>query len=80
MLDDPTQGVDIGARREIYRLIRRAASEGAAVLLASSDFEELAELSTRVLVLVNGRLGAIFEKDLDSERLHRAALAETGET
>ncbi|HKZ15756.1 MAG TPA: sugar ABC transporter ATP-binding protein [Solirubrobacterales bacterium] len=79
MLDDPTQGVDVGARREIYKLIRRAASEGAAVLLASSDFEELAELSTRVLVLVNGRLGASFGTDCDSERLHRAALAGTGE-
>ncbi len=79
MLDDPTQGVDVGARREIYRLIRHASASGAVVLLVSSDFEELAELADRVLVLVNGRLTRSYEDGASAEQLHRAALSGTGE-
>jgi ribose transport system ATP-binding protein len=55
LLDEPTQGVDVGARAEIYSLIRRVASTGAGVMVVSSDFEELAALSDRVLVLQGGR-------------------------
>jgi ribose transport system ATP-binding protein len=55
LLDEPTQGVDVGARAEIYTLIRRVASTGAGVIVVSSDFEELSALSDRVLVLQGGR-------------------------
>jgi ribose transport system ATP-binding protein len=55
LLDEPTQGVDVGARAEIYSLIRRVASTGAGVIVVSSDFEELAALSDRVLILQGGR-------------------------
>ena len=75
LLDDPTQGVDIGARREIYNMIREAAASGSGVVVVSSEFEELAELCDRVLVMVNGRLAAGYDQPLDAERLHRAALA-----
>lgn len=53
-LDEPTQGVDIGARHTIYAAIHRAADAGAGVLVSSSDTEELVEICDRVLVLVNG--------------------------
>jgi ribose transport system ATP-binding protein len=56
LLDEPTQGVDVGARAEIYRLIREAAEEGTAVVLVSSDLEELAHLSDRVVFLAGGSL------------------------
>ena len=58
LLDEPTQGVDIGARAEIYEAIGRAASSGTTVLVASSEFEELTQICSRVLVLADGRIVA----------------------
>jgi len=56
LLDEPTQGVDIGGQASIYALIRQAAFGGAAVIVSSADARELAELCDRVLVLRNGRV------------------------
>jgi ABC-type sugar transport system ATPase subunit len=56
ILDEPTPGVDIGAKAEIYTLIRKVADQGAAVLLISSDLPELIGLSDRVLVMSKGRI------------------------
>ena len=58
LLDEPTQGVDIGARVSIYRMIHDAADAGTAVVLVSSDFDELSHLCSRVVVLRNGRVVA----------------------
>jgi ribose transport system ATP-binding protein len=77
LLDEPTQGVDVGARAQIYDLVHRAVSEGAAALLASSDFEELSRLCDRVLVLQRGTVIAEAEADaLNPDRLARMANAE----
>ena len=56
ILDEPTRGVDVGAKAELHAWIDQRASEGAAVLLISSELPELLSLSSRVLVLRNGRL------------------------
>jgi ABC-type sugar transport system ATPase subunit len=56
LLDEPTQGVDVGARADIYGLVRAAVEKGTAVLLVASDFEELARVADRVVVLVAGRI------------------------
>jgi ABC-type sugar transport system ATPase subunit len=56
LLDEPSQGVDVGARQEIHGMIRQSAAEGMAVLVVTSDFEELAQLAERVLVLGQGRI------------------------
>nr|WP_273482998.1 sugar ABC transporter ATP-binding protein [Kribbella italica] len=56
LLDDPTRGVDVGAKAEIYRLIEQAAAQGAAVVVASSELEELMQLTHRIAVLARGRL------------------------
>lgn len=56
LLHEPTQGVDVGARLTILTLIREAAAEGTAVLCASSDYEQLAQLCDRVLVIANGEV------------------------
>lgn len=56
LLDEPSQGVDVGARAEIHALIRDAADKGAAVLVVASDFQELAIIADRVLVVANGRV------------------------
>jgi ABC-type sugar transport system ATPase subunit len=56
ILDEPTRGIDVGARAEIYRLIRRLAAEGMATLVISSDLPEVLGLSHRVLVMREGRI------------------------
>jgi len=56
VLEEPTAGVDVGARADLYRLIDRACEQGLAVLLASSDAEEVCELAHRVLVFERGRV------------------------
>lgn len=59
LLDEPTQGVDVGARAQIHRAIRGAVDAGAAAVVSSSDLEELVRISDRVLVLVAGRVAAV---------------------
>jgi ABC-type sugar transport system ATPase subunit len=56
VLCEPTRGVDVGTRSEIYRLIRQLASDGAAVLVASSDAEDLFSVCDRAALIVNGTL------------------------
>nr|WP_231713166.1 sugar ABC transporter ATP-binding protein [Arthrobacter sp. zg-Y769] len=71
LLDEPTQGVDVTSRRDIYRSLRDIAAQGCGVLVASSDLDELAELCDRILVLVEGRIVA----DLDPADTERSTLA-----
>jgi ribose transport system ATP-binding protein len=56
LLDDPTRGVDVGAKREIYRLIRDLADSGRTVLFRSTELTEIVGLADRILVLYRGRL------------------------
>ena len=56
LLDEPTQGVDVGTRQQLFRIIRETAAGGASVICASSDFEQLAELCHRVLIFARGRV------------------------
>jgi ribose transport system ATP-binding protein len=58
LLDDPTRGVDVGAKREIYRLIRELADAGRTVLFRSTELPEVVGLADRILVLYRGRLVA----------------------
>jgi ribose transport system ATP-binding protein len=60
LLDEPTRGVDVAARRGIYALLQERAATGAAVLVASSDYEELATLCDRVVVLSRGEVAGEF--------------------
>jgi ribose transport system ATP-binding protein len=69
LLDEPTQGVDIQARAEIYALVREATEAGCSVLLVASDPEELAHACDRVLVLRNGRIATDVRPPLEAHRL-----------
>jgi ABC-type sugar transport system ATPase subunit len=74
LLDEPTRGVDVGAKAEIYELIDRAASEGLAVLVASSELEELLWICHRIAVMSHGRIVAVIDRaDATKERIMRAA-------
>jgi ABC-type sugar transport system ATPase subunit len=67
LADEPTRGVDVGAKRGIYELIHSLAAEGMAVLLISSEHEEVLGLAHRVLVMRGGRLVAEFDEQTMSE-------------
>jgi ribose transport system ATP-binding protein len=73
LLDEPTVGVDVGAREEIYGLIREATRSGAGVLIVSSDLGELILLCDRISIVVDGRVIATLRRDEfgDAERLHQ---------
>jgi ABC-type sugar transport system ATPase subunit len=58
LLDEPTRGIDVGAKAEIYQLIRRLASAGRAILMTSSELPELLAVSDRIIVLCEGRITA----------------------
>jgi len=62
IFDEPTQGVDVGAKAEIHRLIRRLADEGTAVLMISSDIEEIVAESDRVAVMHEGRITGLLDR------------------
>lgn len=67
LLDEPTRGVDVGARAEIYRIVRALTDDGVAVVLASSDLEEILTLSDRIVVLHEQRLAGALPRDEASE-------------
>jgi rhamnose transport system ATP-binding protein len=73
ILDEPTRGVDVGARRSIHELIAALAAEGAAVLLISSDLDEVVALAHRVLVLHRGSVMGEFPADSPMDDLMEAA-------
>jgi ABC-type sugar transport system ATPase subunit len=74
LLDEPTRGIDVGAKAEIYELIRSLASQGRAILMTSSELPELLAVADRIIVLCEGRLTAEFARDEASEEaiLHAA--------
>jgi ribose transport system ATP-binding protein len=76
LLDEPTRGVDVGARRQIFDLIRSTAEAGTAIVCASTDHEQLAAICDRVLVFAAGSIVAELEADdLETERIAEACYA-----
>jgi ABC-type sugar transport system ATPase subunit len=68
LLDDPTRGVDVGAKAEIYRLIDGLCRQGLAVIMTSSELPELLTLADRILVLCEGRMTGLFDRTNASEQ------------
>ena len=72
LLDEPTQGVDVGARAQVFSAIAKAAEEGATVLCASSDYEQLSAICDRVLVFSRGEV----IEQIAGDRISKSAIAE----
>lgn len=73
ILEEPTRGIDLGARKDIYAHLRRLASSGLTILALSTDAEEIAGISDRSVVLVGGRVAARFDGPADPHDLMVAA-------
>lgn len=74
LLDEPTRGIDVGSKAEVYDLIRRLAARGAAILLVSSELEEIFHLADRILVMHRGRIvGELRREEATEERIMRLA-------
>jgi ABC-type sugar transport system ATPase subunit len=69
LMDEPTRGVDVGAKAEIYRLLDAAKGDGVGILLSSSETPELLLLCDRILVMYRGRIGAALSRDEATEGL-----------
>ncbi|MDP3069349.1 MAG: sugar ABC transporter ATP-binding protein [Opitutaceae bacterium] len=77
LLDEPTRGIDVGAKVEVYELINRLTAAGQAVLLVSSELPELMGLSDRILMLAAGRIGGEFARaEFSQEKLLAAAMGQ----
>jgi ribose transport system ATP-binding protein len=70
VLDEPTRGVDVGARQEIYRIIKELAAEGVAVVIASSDLPEVLAICQRVIIMHEGRItGTLRASEMSEEKI-----------
>jgi ABC-type sugar transport system ATPase subunit len=74
ILDEPTRGIDVGAKAEVYKLINELAKQGKAILMISSELPEILQLSDRVYVMCEGHITAEFNRnELDSKKIMTAA-------
>jgi ribose transport system ATP-binding protein len=70
VLDEPTRGVDVGARQEIYRIIRELAAEGVAIIIVSSDLPEILSICQRVVIMHEGRVtGTLLSSEMSEEKI-----------
>ena len=63
LLDEPTRGVDVGAKQEIYQIIRKVSESGTTIIMASSEWTEMISLCDRILVLSEGKILKSLETD-----------------
>ena len=75
LMDEPSRGIDVGAKADVFRTMRRLAGKGLAILFSTSDLEEVMALSDRIAVLSNGKLVAVFERSDATEEAIIAASA-----
>lgn len=82
LMDEPTRGVDVGAREEIYQIIYSLAEQGKGIILVSSDWEEVLALSDRVLVMSEGRITKELRRDDITEEniMHHSTIAKVAKT
>jgi ABC-type sugar transport system ATPase subunit len=80
IFDEPTRGIDVGAKAEIYRLMGRLAADGAGIIMISSEVEEILAISDRILIMRGGRIVAVLTREVASKELIlRYAATEVGQ-
>jgi ABC-type sugar transport system ATPase subunit len=78
LLDEPTRGVDVGAKHEIYELMNQWTAQGLAIMLISSEMPELLAMSDRIIVMHRGKITAEFTaEEATQEKILRAAMGNT---
>lgn len=74
ILDEPTRGVDVGAKKEIYEIMNELTAQGVAIIMVSSELPEVLGMSDRIMVVHEGKVRAILENEgIDQETIMRAA-------
>lgn len=74
-VDEPTKGIDVGAKAEIYKLMNELVKSGISIIMVSSDMPELTAMSDRCLVISNGRITGEFKgEDITQEHIMQAAI------
>jgi len=68
ILDEPTRGIDVGAKREIFEIINKLAAQGKAIIFISSEMEEILGVSDRIIVMHEGKIsGEVMKKDFSEQ-------------
>ena len=74
ILDEPTRGIDVGAKSEIYRHLRKLANSGVGVIIVSSDLQEVMSLCDRVCIMYEGNLcGEVTGSDINEQKILQIA-------
>ena len=76
LVDEPTQGIDVGAKAEIYNILKRMSGEGHSIIVASSELSELMQVCERVIVMFHGQVVGIFSGDeIKEDAILQSAIA-----
>ena len=75
LMDEPSRGIDIGAKAEVFRTMRQLAAEGLGIIFVTSDLEEVMSLSDRIIVMSDGRITGEFDRGTATETAVIAASA-----
>ena len=79
ILDEPTRGIDVGAKKEIYQLINQLKARGKAILMISSEMPEILGVSDRIMVLADGRKkGELSHDEATQEKIMQLILSDAG--
>ena len=80
IFDEPTRGIDVGAKAEIYRIMRALAENGVVVMMISSDMEEVLSVSDRIAVMCEGQItGYLTREEADEEKVMQLAVSRSTE-
>ena len=80
IIDEPTRGVDVGAKQEVYKILRKLAKDGTSIMLISSELPEIIGMCDRTIVMQSGKInGEILKKDFSEELILKYASGYTGE-